>query len=335
MLLLKNLPTFQSVALGGSATCDLRLGDKVWMQILRISDNGTASADILTGRTGGANLTQDQLEGIMDRIIREIRVEINSKPQRRAKASQINQINRLNGTRYQAFYSGTPGTPGFTIFLTIFWAEFWRKDLDQVPALALNLNPNSGTDVTTKLAFAGVDSAQIKVELNDSVVVPADAGNGITGGPASVAAPDISGFYAYTPYDSGHGVGAINKWITTDLAALGTKNDFKLDRVQFIQAIHLWPTQENAPKTVTYFRLEASGNDVHDRLSADDIAGYQYMMELDPATNGRVDVVFDADDVVTNALLAQTQTSLTMYLEYSGSAAGNLPVLIERIGELD
>lgn len=327
MLLRTNLPTFQGVSVGGMATCERRLGEMVYADYLRLSDDGTASSVANTGAVGSNGLTTAQIEGIMDRIVKEIRLQINSKTQRRMMASQLNQLNGLNGSRYLAIASGTPGTPDFTIYLPIFYAEFWRKNPVEVPALAWNLNPKGGPVGSDGKSHGDVEGAQIQIDLQDNVV---------TGGQNSVNAPDISGYYLYTPANLDKGIGSINKWIPTDLQAIGTKNDFRLDRTQLIQSLHLWPTQEAAPKTVSYFRLNASGTDVQDRLSAIDNVIYLYSLELQPDTNlNRFDWVSDADDPILNALVAGTQSSLTMYLEYSGAAAGNLPLMIQRIGAPD
>jgi hypothetical protein len=312
------LPTALGVGASGQATIDMILGQKLYAVTLEIGADGTSSGVPIIGAIAASGITQAQIETALDAMIGGLSVKWNSTEQwQRTLASRINQLNGLNGSRYLAITSGTPGTAGFRIYLTLFFAEFWRKNPAEVPALAWNLNKKGGAAYTDGKSYGDTSSCQINVWFNAGL-------NGLS----------LTGYYLWEPADLSRGIGSIKKLITDDLQAVGSKNDFKLDMTQLIQAIHLWPTGDVAPRYVSTFRLNASGLDVQDRLSYLENQSYMYFLELFPDTSAapRFDWIADVDDPILNALPASAQSSLRMYLEYSGAAGANMPMIIERIG---
>lgn len=240
-----------------------------------------------------ANLTVADLTG-------DIRVKINGNIQRIFTPSQASAIYGLYGADYAA-QSFTDSTTTFTgVYLPIWLAEPWRKVNPEVDLTAWNIDPKS------------VTSFQIEVDLP----------TGIT--------PTLSGFHEV---DALTGVlGGIVKWVRQDLPAVGTKQDFNtLDRKQFINAIHLWPAGTSFVKNL---KFTANGSLVRDLITYQDNAAQLKGRELVPDTSAtpRFDLVFDYDDPINNALLAEGLNEMTLHVEYNAAAAGNMTAIVERTG---
>lgn len=231
----------------------------------------------------------------------DIRIKINGNVQRTFTPIQADAIYGLYGSAFGAQQEGT----GDAILtrVPIWFAEPWRKANAEVPLTAWNLD-------------ASVKSFQIEVDI-----------------PPGLTTPTLQGTYEF---DATTGVlGGIVKWIRTDLPAVGTVQDFnQLDKKEFINAIHLFPTVETTPKYVSKLRFTANGNDVRDLIDYLENRASLKGRELVPDTSAapRFDLVFDYDDPINNALLAEGLTEMTLHLEYNASANGNLPTLIERTG---
>src|SRR2546422_226969 len=97
----KLLPTFNAIAAGSKATCDLPLGLRYHSITLELGDSGAASA------------TTPDLDAILTNLVTNIYVKINGKSQRTSTAKQLNQINGSNGVRWLAQTSGARGTSAF------------------------------------------------------------------------------------------------------------------------------------------------------------------------------------------------------------------------------
>src|ERR1043166_3429707 len=153
----KLLPTFNNAVAGQTATTQLTLGQKLHTLWLKVSD---AAGDEVLGD-----------------VVKEIRLLINGKVQRRMQALELEALNVANGQIYASQPSGTAGTPGFYRCLPIFLAEPWRKTNVEAAALGWNLTgPN-------------VASASIEVDFD-----------------AAATDPSISGWYEWSPPDGGLGV---------------------------------------------------------------------------------------------------------------------------------
>src|SRR2546426_2020978 len=124
----KLLPTANAVAAGSKATIDLPIGLRYHTITLELSDNGVASA------------TTNDLDAILNNLITNIYVKINGKSQRTHTGKQLNQINGSNGVRWLAQSSGNFGTSGFRLYLTLFFAQPWRKDIREVQLPAWNMS---------------------------------------------------------------------------------------------------------------------------------------------------------------------------------------------------
>jgi hypothetical protein len=101
MLRVKHLPTFDSVAAGRKAVCDLTLGLRYHVIWLVLGNNAVA-----------ANAISD--------LVDDITVKINGKPQRQMTGVQLNDLNGLNGSAFLAKATGTAGQPDRPHYLPIF-----------------------------------------------------------------------------------------------------------------------------------------------------------------------------------------------------------------------
>lgn len=285
----KLLPTFNAIAAGSKATCDLPLGLRYHTITLELSDNGVSSVS-------------NNIDTILTALVTNIYVKINGKAQRTHSGKQLNQMNGSNGNRWLAQTSGTPGNANFRIYLTIFFAEPWRKDIREVQLSAWNM------------AGPNVESFQIEVELN-----------------AGLTTPNVTGFYEFEPATGP--LGTITKVIQQSLAAVGTTQDFNtLDRRDFLQAIHLFPTSD--AKYVNKVRLTANGVEVQDLLTntENQVILNNREMQPDLSATPRFDLALDYDDPVGRALQLDGLSEFTLHVEYSASAAGTMPALIVRAG---
>jgi len=100
----------------------------------------------------------------------DVVIKINGKPQRTHTGDQLNQLNGINGTLFLASASGTNGQADRRIYLPIWFAEPWRKNQEEVAAMALRAN--------------GIETFQIEVNVK-----------------AGLAAPIVRGWYEYD-YDN-------------------------------------------------------------------------------------------------------------------------------------
>lgn len=293
------LPTFNSVPASGSAgtaTVDLPLGIKygiIWLEF------GDDSATTLAS----GNLVGD------------IRVKVNGKVQRNHSAVQLNAINNLNGTAFAAKIKGA--TTAYRTYLPIFFAEPWRKDVNQMMLPAWNA--------------VGIQSFQIEVDLK-----------------AVTCATNtrIQGFYEWAPATGP--IGSIAKIIRQSLPAVGTIQDYNtLDRRDYLQSIHMFTTSDS--KCAIKAKLTADGNIVHDLIDAQQNQAILLAREMNPETgtnNPRYDIVFDYDDPINNALDAGRLSELTLHAEFGtyttatgafavSAASGTMDTLIVRAGPPD
>jgi hypothetical protein len=151
MLSQKLLPTFDAIATGGTAVCDMNLNQRIHCAVLELGDAGAA----LGGGSIAANIPK---------LVNDIRVKVNSKVQRTMTGLQLNQLNGYHGSAYGAVSIGTDGAgPNpYRIYLPIYFAAPWRTNTAQVEASAWNL--------------AGIDSMSIEVDIATGLTTPVVTG---------------------------------------------------------------------------------------------------------------------------------------------------------------
>jgi hypothetical protein len=248
-------------------------------------------------------------------LVDEIRVKVNGKVQRTHTAVELNAINAINGAPYVSASgsaygektSGTAGQADYRHYLPIFFAEPWRKGNLEAQARALNA--------------VGVDSFQIEVDVV-----------------AGLAAPIVEGFYEFDAPVTKE-IGLIQKWIRQTFPAVGTQQDFNtIDRRDWIEAIHLFPTVETTPKFVNVVKFTLNGVAVFDQITTLQNQAMLLGRELSPDVVAvpRFDLVFDHDDPINSALATNPggtrAQEMTLHVEYNAAANGNLVAQIIRTG---
>jgi hypothetical protein len=231
----------------------------------------------------------------------DIRVKINGNVERPFTVAQADAIYSLNGAQFGVKEQADG------VYVPIWFDDPFRKNPAEVLATAWIMDT------------ASVSSFQVEVEI-----------------PSTVLNPSIDGAYEFDDIPAGMKLGGIVKWIRQDLPAIGTKQDFNsLDRKEFIAAIHMFPTVEPAPKFINLFKFTAAGVEVRELQSYLQNAAVLRAREMFPDTSAVpiVSLVFDYDDRLNNALLAEGLSEMTLHVEYNLAANGNLPVIIERVGQ--
>jgi hypothetical protein len=289
------LPTFQGIVAGQTAICEMRLGRRVHAIQIEVGD---ADGTVAYTRDGNGN--------IVDALISQIRLKLNGKPQRTMSFGELSEINGLYGTEFAAVAKGTPGDPAYRTFVTIYLSEWWRKAWQDAILGAWNL--------------AGVDSCQLEVDIV-----------------AGVNSPIVKGIMFYDGLVGT--IGGITKWVRRSFEAVGTIQDYNIDRdpvTDFIQAMHLFPSTDG--KFIDRFKFTAAGVDVRNMIYAaeNQVALIGQEMFPDLSDIPRLDIVFDASDRLNDALPLQVRgvkiPDLTLHVEWSASANGNLPTISERNG---
>jgi hypothetical protein len=240
-------------------------------------------------------------------LVGEIRVKVGGKVQRTHTAVELNALNAVNGAYYAEKTSGSPGFANYRHYLPIFFAEPWRKGNAEAQLKAWNA--------------VGIPSLQIEVDVV-----------------AGLAAPIVEGFYEYDAPVNNQ-IGLIQKWIRQTFPAVGTQQDFNtIDRRDFIEAIHLFPTVEVTPKFVNVVKFTLNGTAVLDQITTLQNQAMLLARELNPdvAAVPRFDLVFDHDDPINSALPTNPGGSraneMTLHVEYNAAANGNLVAQIIRDG---
>jgi hypothetical protein len=240
-------------------------------------------------------------------LVGEIRVKVNGKVQRTHTAVELNALNAVNGAAYAEKTSGTDGQADRRHYLPIFFAEPWRKGNYEAQVKAWNA--------------VGISSLQIEVDIV-----------------AGLAAPIVGGFFEYDAPVNNQ-IGLIQKWIRQTFPAVGTQQDFNtIDRRDFIEAIHLFPTVEVTPKFVNVVKFNLNGTLILDQITTLENQAMLLGRELNPdvAAVPRFDLVFDHDDPINSALATNPGGNraheMTLHVEYNAAANGNLVAQIIRSG---
>ena len=248
-------------------------------------------------------------------LVNEIRVKINGKVQRTHTAVELNACNGVNGSIYTEKTSGTDGQANRRHYLPIYFAEPWRNGNAEAQAMALNA--------------VGINSFSVELDVK-----------------AGLAAPIVQGFYEYDSAVRGD-PGYFTKWIRQTLGAVGTVQDFNtIDRRDFLQAIHLFPTTGTSVR-VNSVKFTLNGEAILDAITTLENQAMLLVRGMNPDTAGlaRFDLVFDHDDPINNALATapngERATEMTLHVEYSDNAGvaaaanGNLVATIIRTGQME
>lgn len=240
-------------------------------------------------------------------IANEIRVKVNGKTQRVHTYTELDDLNKFNGAIYAVQNSGGAGN---AYYITIHFAEPWRLMQAQREGLAWSTGD--------------VSSLQIEVDI--------------------LAAAGTVTLTAYADADNSYladgrtpaGLGLISKWyrgqvpVTSTTAVwLGIPLSENLQQVSFMDAnitnvkILLDGVEvRNLPKAVNDALLVAAG-----------------MVPV----SGRFDVVFDHDDILSNALPLEISTvtdtvkakELSFELTLSDGTARNIACIYQKLGLAD
>lgn len=237
-------------------------------------------------------------------LIGEIRVIIDGTPQRRIKGTELAAINGLNGEDFGIKTSGVAGTAAYRTYLPIWFAEPWRKSNGEAQKVAWNA--------------VGIPSFELEVDI----------GNGLV-------APVCQGWYEYEPADGPLGI--ITKWQRKSINL--ASNVYELDdlnRKDYLQAIHLFPTSDNHYTNLV--RLTAGGIVYRDNITHKQNQATLIGREMNPDTSAvpRYDIVMDYDDPINGALDlrpgGKSLNELNLHLEYDAAVNGSQVIVIEKAG---
>ena len=300
MLRIKQLPTADSVAAGKKAVFNLPLGLRYHVIWLRF---GNAA-----GSSGSPQ--ENDLFDLVDDIV----VKVNGKPQRTHTAKQLNQINGVNGAAYLEKTTGIISEATYCHYVPIFFAQPWRKTPDEVSALALRAN--------------GISQFQVEVNLRaqNSEDPPADNDDLF-----------LDGWYEYD-YDN-RDIGVIQKFMRVDYSAVGSSLDIQtLEKRDLIEAIHLFPTDDDTPRFVDRVKFTRNGEEIRDEITYLQNRSSLQARELVPDTTGtpRYDLVFDYDDPILGGLSTQENgrplNEMTLKVHWNADASGVMQAIIARTG---
>lgn len=239
-------------------------------------------------------------------ILNELRIKINGKTQRVHTYTELDDLNKFNGAIYAVQNSGGAGN---SYFLTIHFSEPWRTMQMQREILAWATGDVSSFQIEADiLAAAGAVTFEAWAEVENSFAAD--------GKPS--------------------GMRLINKWYRTQLGVTGIKQPFlgipiseHLQQISFFDAniseveILLDGVQiRNLPKALNDAILVGAG--------------------MVPVA-GRFDIVFDHDDVLSNALPLEIEQGgvlvkakeLAFNLTLSDGTARNIPVIYQKLGKAD
>jgi len=294
------LPALAGVVAGQVATCDIPKGPRYHMVTFRIA----SSAKLL-----------------FNEIVDEIKVKINGKAQRTFTAAQLDALNREQGTdgdyAVQVWNDDSPSvldpdattTNVIETYLTIFFAEPWRKQVAAADGLAWGTG-NVGTFQIEFKIKAGVADPVIDgfAEVDTSIVT-------VQGG-ANVQAP----------------LGVISKWYSTQIPINGT--------LQTIQSF---------PKNDAYQQISFFDEDITKVIvQVESFTIREYTKPQNDASlrrrgmvpvPERFDIVFDHDDILNSALPmvanGRQVSDFQIKLELSDGTARNIPCIFQTIGPAD
>jgi hypothetical protein len=242
----------------------------------------------------------DDTSDLLDDIV----VKYKSKPQRIHSATELNHLNTLNGAEYGIKSVGTAGQADRRHRLDIWFANPWRLDAAERFKSSWNL----------------VKEALV-VEVNIK---------------AGLAAPLLEAEMLVDGIQRDD-IGLIQKVYRDDISVVGSTKKFNIPKSDLIEAIHFLPTVGGTTRYVTGCKLERNGYDEVDDISLESIRADLTGWGLNPDTRATpwFELVADRTDRLKDAFLADGQRTLTADLDFSGAAAGVMPMIIQRTGSPD
>lgn len=292
------LPDISAVAASGTALINCPIGPRYHGIYLSFGD----SAGLTTAIPVFGSITTPAL-------VKEIRVKLAGREQRRHTAQQLDAINAemCNGSSFGSLgYSATAVAGGRRV-LPIFFSEPWRQNRLQRDALAWQ---------TGHLGATG--TLQVEVDLLTAV----------TGVPTLSAYAIVDDFIGGKPH-------AIMKWFTTVVSNSGTAVEVStLARRDLYSQITCF--QNTVPSFITRAKLVAGGTILHD-LTAVENAALLKMSDMNPVTVGltqgtsQYSIVFDHSDDLDD-LVPMTVSDLQLSLTLDVGTGGTLPIVTQRLG---
>lgn len=236
-------------------------------------------------------------------ILGDIRLKLNGNVQRVMDASlDLDALNKLNGSIFGCTNdAGSVSGMGATkpLILPIYFGEPFRKQYASQDALALG----------TK----NLSSVSLEVDIK-----------------AGATSPVLRAIA--TVQDVSRDVAGIAKWVRSLHPVSGTGADITTIPVQkdAIQSISFY---DPTGATITGVKITVNGVDLFERLKVEQDAELTDQ-GLTPVS-GRFDVVFDENDVLSDALATGNVRDFRVHLDFSAAASGNMKSIIQRVGAPD
>jgi len=289
------LPTFNGVALGRMAICDLPVGPRYH------------SLHIVTGDSGAGNTAAPAVGA----IVGEYRVKINGRQQRQMTPTELEVLNLLQGAGYgsQTFVGSANGN-GRREF-GIYFAEPWRKDPRDQDALAWQT--------------AGARSFQLEADILATPTTPVIGGYAIVDDFAS-ASPGIVKWFRrnfsatgshldITTLDRADWYQQISIWDSSDAKSV-QKVILKISGL----TLHELLEEDNRALLSNYGMNPADGV-YHLVLDHDDLLGSAVPM-VDPTSK----------KPVSDLLLSLDFSATTGYGAAAAAPSGTITAIIQRLG---
>jgi len=248
----------------------------------------------------GADLTYDN-------ILDDIYLKVNDNVQRTMTALELNELNAANGAQYAARVVNVAAVGADRTYLPIYFYKPWAK-------LARD---QEGSAWTTDW----MNSLRLEAVIK-----------------AGVANPVLNAFYVFDNVTNGGKPQYIEKWIRTDLPAVGSRNSHPsaIERKDIITQISIWDPA--AASSISRVKIKGGGVELVDLYRQQIGADLQHYAEMtagmaaEPATAGRLDIAFDGDGLLESGLPAASYPSLVLDLEYLAAANGSCRAIIQRFG---
>lgn len=242
------------------------------------------------GHTSGTNTIAAALA-----FIEEVRIMVNGSPWRTFSGLQLRDQNLLNGSTYDC--TGLPNTT-VGVNLPIFFAEPWRKDIEDQDGLAWIIKP--------------FESFRVEVQLA-----------------ANANAPTLNAFAVVDDVNLNISEPQYMKWQRQTFNGGSTEVDFTtIDRRGFIHQVSLYPS---AALTDVIVKKDGIIISEQKRTQKDALLATHGMLGV--GTTGRIanvwDEVFDHDDLTRSALDMRGSRELVITAK-SSSSLGSTTAIVQR-----
>jgi hypothetical protein len=235
--------------------------------------------------------------------IREIRMLLNNRVQRKFSGTQLRDLNLFNGTQYDCVAGEVPNTaPGVTF--PIFLAEPFRKDLEA---------QEFGKWYTAGL-YANM---QIEVDLVNAATL------------TCWAWVDDSKWKGTNPP-------MITKILPAVIPAGGTKFDYTMvEQSGFLTQLSLYP-DSGASNPITPLTVFKGNAKAYDAVTTTSNRATLIQHDMVPGATGRTasiyDAVFDLNDDISEAIPLNPTRDVQLVIEAGGAMSGTVTAIVQRIG---